>query len=227
MNNKIKILLAEDESSLGMIIKESLEQREFIVTLCTNGQEAFEVFLKEAFDALVFDIMMPIKDGLTLANDIRKINPDIPILFLTAKTQTEDVVKGFKTGGNDYIRKPFSIEELIVRIVSLTERKHKKEHQTKHMIGAYEFNTEKQTLIHKKETYKLTHRESSLLELLIKNKGETLSREYILNLIWENDDFFSGRSMDVFITKLRKKLSLDSSIEIINSRGKGYKLVAN
>lgn len=225
MNTKIKILLAEDESSLGIIIKESLESRNFIVTLCENGEVALEKFKKSNFDALVLDIMMPKKDGFNVAEEIRQINRTIPILFLTAKSQTEDVVKGFKIGCNDYIKKPFSIEELIVRIISLTSRQQQVSKKTNYTLGEYQFNIENQLLTHKSATFKLTNRESLLLELLIQHKGEIINREIILNTVWENDDFFSGRSMDVFITKLRKKLNLDSTVEIINSRGRGYKLI--
>ncbi|WP_445711041.1 response regulator transcription factor [Flavobacterium sp.] len=221
----LSVLLAEDESSLGLIVKESLENRNFTVTLCENGEIAFEIFKKHSFDALVLDIMMPKKDGFTLAEEIRKIDKEIPILFLTAKSQTEDVVKGFKIGCNDYIKKPFSIEELIVRIISLTNRNQQTVKKTTLNIGKYEFNTENQVLKYNDKTFKLTNREASLLELLIQNKGEIINRETILNTVWENNDFFSGRSMDVFITKLRKKLNLDPNVEIINSRGRGYKLI--
>lgn len=223
MNTKINILLAEDETSLGIIIKESLDSRNFNVTLCDNGEMAFQEFQKSTFDALVLDVMMPKKDGFTLAGEIRQINKTIPILFLTAKSQTDDVVKGFKIGCNDYIKKPFSMEELIVRIISLTSKKNNVE--TKFFIGSYEFDTESQLLIHSEKTFKLTNRESLLLEFLVKNKGTIVERALILNVVWQNDDFFSGRSMDVFITKLRKKLNLDPAIEIINSRGRGYKLI--
>ena len=225
MKSKINILLAEDETSLGIIIKESLESRNFTVTLCENGEIAFEVFKKTSFDALVLDIMMPKKDGFTLAEEIRQLNKTIPILFLTAKSQTIDVVKGFKIGCNDYIKKPFSIEELIVRIISLTNKIQEINPETYFTIGSYEFNTESQLLIHREKVFKLTNRESILLELLANNKGKIVERTLILNSVWENDDFFSGRSMDVFITKLRKKLNLDPTVEIINSRGRGYKLI--
>lgn len=224
MKSKLNILLAEDEPSLGIIIKESLESRNFIVTLCENGELAFEQFMKSSFDALVLDIMMPKKDGFTLAEEIRQINKTIPILFLTAKSQTNDVVKGFKIGCNDYIKKPFSIEELIVRIISLTNKNQEQLKATKFKIGSYEFDTESQLLIHPSKQFKLTNRESILLEFLVQNKGTILERSLILNTVWQNDDFFSGRSMDVFVTKLRKKLNLDQTVEIINSRGRGYKL---
>ena len=225
MHEKIKILLAEDESSLGLIVKESLENRNFSVTLCANGAIAFDTFCSTSFDALVLDIMMPKKDGFTLAAEIRKIDKDIPIVFLTAKSLTQDVVEGFKIGCNDYIKKPFSMEELIVRLIALTNKKQPVAKLTMHTLGTYEFNPETQILHHQKETFKLTNRESILLEFLLQNKGEILTRELILNTVWKNDDFFSGRSMDVFITRLRKKLNLDPNVQIINSRGRGYKLI--
>jgi DNA-binding response OmpR family regulator len=167
---------------------------------------------------------MPKRDGFTLAQEIRQTNKNVPILFLTAKSQTEDVVKGFKIGCNDYIKKPFSIEELIVRIIALTN-KIQNTNSTKFLIGLYTFETESQQLIFNDKIYKLTNRESVLLEFFVNNKGQVLERALILNAVWGNDDFFSGRSMDVFITKLRKKLSLDTTIEIINCRGRGYKLI--
>lgn len=225
MKNHTKILLAEDEISLGTIIKDSLESRDFKVTFCENGENALEEFKKSDFDALVLDVMMPKKDGFTLAKEIRLLNKNIPILFLSAKTQTQDIVEGFKIGCNDYIKKPFSMEELIVRIIALIERKSNLTLEKKYHIGAYVFDTDSQVLSHEKVTYKLTHKEATLLEFLSQNKGEIIDRSTILNTLWKSDDFFSGRSLDVFITKLRKKLILDSSIEIINLRGRGYKLI--
>lgn len=225
MKNHIKILLAEDEISLGTIIKDSLESRDFKVTFCENGENALEEFKKSDFDALVLDVMMPKKDGFTLAKEIRLLNKNIPILFLSAKTQTQDIVEGFKIGCNDYIKKPFSMEELIVRIIALIERKSNLTLEKKYHIGAYVFDTDSQVLSHEKVTYKLTHKEATLLEFLSQNKGEIIDRSTILNTLWKSDDFFSGRSLDVFITKLRKKLILDQSIEIINLRGRGYKLI--
>jgi DNA-binding response OmpR family regulator len=225
MNSVIKLLLAEDEPSLGLILKESLSQRNFEVTLCENGKIALEIFTKQEFDVLVLDVMMPQKDGLTLAREIKQINKNIPIIFLTSKSQTEDVVRGFEIGCHDYIKKPFSMEELIVRINSILQRVKVQVSQKIHPIGQYQFNTETQELKHYSKTLQLTHRESALLLLLIENKTEMLERSVILQSIWGKDDFFNGRSMDVFITKLRKKLSLDPTVQIINSRGRGYKII--
>jgi len=225
MNNPIKILLAEDEPSLGQIIKESLETRNFEVLLCSDGEEAFRVYKTEQPLLLVLDVMMPKKDGFTLAKDIREENPDIPIIFLTAKSQTEDVVEGFSIGGNDYLKKPFSMEELIVRINALLKRGTHELNTEALKIGNFIFNLKKQTLLLNNTTQSLTHREAHLLYHLLKNKNHVLERSFILKKLWGDDDFFNARSMDVFITKLRKKLKNDSSIQIINVRGFGYKLI--
>lgn len=225
MSNKIKVILAEDEPALAVIVKESLETRNFEVLLCRDGNEALAAFNKQVPDILVLDVMMPILDGFNVAKEIRKLDKKTPIIFLTAKSQTQDVVDGFNVGGNDYLKKPFSIEELIVRIHSLLNRinNHKVEENIK--IGTYSFNLIKQTLHHSDAIILLTHREASLLYFLIENKNEILDRSTVLKKIWGDDDFFNGRSMDVFISKLRKKLSLDLNIQIINVRGYGYKLI--
>ncbi|SDR69376.1 DNA-binding response regulator, OmpR family, contains REC and winged-helix (wHTH) domain [Polaribacter sp. KT25b] len=223
--NKIKVLLAEDEASLAMIVKESLESRDFIVFDAENGEEAFEIYQKKDPDILVLDVMMPKKDGFTLAKEIRLENKNIPILFLTAKSQTADVLEGFNNGGNDYLKKPFSMEELIIRIKSLMNRIALKTNFDAIKIGKYSFNFTKQTLEYTSEIEQLTHREAQLLFHLFEKKNEVLDRTFILNKLWGNDDFFNARSMDVFISKLRKKLKKDSNIQIINIRGFGYKLI--
>ena len=225
MSHKISILLAEDEPALALIIKESLETRNFAVTHCLNGAEAFETCTKQQFDLLVLDVMMPKKDGFSVAKDVRKLDKKIPIIFLTAKSQTHDVVEGFTAGGNDYLKKPFSMEELIVRIHALLGRIHAEKPEEKISVGHYLFDFTKQTLQHSAQLIALTHREAELLALLIENKNEILDRSIVLKKIWGSDDFFNGRSMDVFITKLRKKLNLDPNIQIINVRGQGYKLI--
>ena len=227
MNESIHILLAEDEPALGMIIKESLETRDFTVTLCVNGEEAFEQYHKTNPQILVLDVMMPKKDGFTLAKEIRQEDTNIPIIFLTAKSQTKDVVEGFSIGGNDYLKKPFSMEELIVRIKNLLDRSSLQKKSEIIQIGNYTFNFPKQTLQFNQndETVQLTHREAHLLYNLYQTKNEVLDRTYILKKLWNNDDFFSGRSMDVFITKLRKKLKHDENVQIMNVRGYGYKLI--
>jgi DNA-binding response OmpR family regulator len=223
--NKIKVLLAEDEASLGMIVKESLESRDFTVFHAENGEEAFEMYQKEKPDVLVLDVMMPKKDGFTLAKEIRAENKNIPILFLTAKSQTSDVLEGFYHGGNDYLKKPFSMEELIVRIKSLLNRIELKTNIDAIKIGDYSFNFTKQTLKYNSEIEQLTHREAQLLFHLFEKKNEILGRTFILNKLWGNDDFFNARSMDVFISKLRKKIKKDNTLQIINIRGFGYKLI--
>ena len=223
--SKIKVLLAEDEASLGMIVKESLETRNFIVFHAENGEEAFHFYQKEKPDILVLDVMMPKKDGFTLAKEIRQENKRIPIIFLTAKSQVSDVLEGFNHGGNDYLKKPFSMEELIVRMKALLNRIELKKNIESLDIGSYVFNFTKQTLQHSNTTENLTHREAQLLFYLFEKKNEVLDRTFILNKLWGNDDFFNARSMDVFISKLRKKLKKDSNIQILNIRGFGYKLI--
>jgi DNA-binding response OmpR family regulator len=223
--NSIKVLLAEDETSLGMIVKESLESRNFTVFYAENGKEAFEIYKKENPDILVLDVMMPKKDGFTLAKEIRLDNKKIPIIFLTAKSQTSDVLEGFNNGGNDYLKKPFSMEELIVRIKSLLNRIETKTNVDAVKLGNYSFNLTKQTLENSLEIQQLTHREAQLLFHLFEKKNEILDRTFILNKLWGDDDFFNARSMDVFISKLRKKLKKDKNIQILNVRGFGYKLI--
>jgi len=226
-NEKINILLAEDEPALGQIIKESLETRNFKVTLCINGEEAYSEYKKTQPKLLVLDVMMPKKDGFTLAKEIRLEDTAIPIIFLTAKSQTQDVVEGFSIGGNDYLKKPFSMEELIVRINALLDRSLLQKKTEIILIGNYTFNFPKQTLQFNgsSETVMLTHREAHLLFHLYNTKNEVLDRSFILKKLWNNDDFFSGRSMDVFISKLRKKLKQDQNIQIVNVRVYGYKLI--
>jgi DNA-binding response OmpR family regulator len=223
--SKIKVLLAEDEASLGMIVKESLESRDFTVFHAENGKEAFEIYKKEKPAILVLDVMMPKKDGFTLAKEIRLENKTIPIIFLTAKSQTSDVLEGFKHGGNDYLKKPFSMEELIVRMKGLLNRAALETAPETIKISNYSFNATKQILTFSGETELLTHREAQLLLALFEKKNEVLDRVFILNKLWGSDDFFSARSMDVFISKLRKKLKKDKNIQILNVRGFGYKLI--
>lgn len=225
MSKIIKVLLAEDEPSLGQIIKESLETRKFEVFHALNGEEAYEVYLANSPDILVLDVMMPKKDGFTLAKEIRQENKHLPIIFLTAKSQPKDVVEGFEHGGNDYLKKPFSMEELIVRIYSLLNRVELKKNYNAINIGNYTFNYTKQVLSFNNDCKKLTHRESELLFHLSQKKNEVLDRSFILKKLWGDDDFFNARSMDVFISKLRKKLKHDENIQIINIRGYGYKLI--
>lgn len=221
---KIKVLLAEDEIALATILKESLESRGFDVTHVENGAKALVEYQNRVFDVLVFDVMMPEKDGFKVTQEIRQQDTKTPIIMLTAKSQTADVVFGFKNGANDYIKKPFSIEELIVRIESLLGR-NKNKATSKTKIGSFEFDFNKQTLVSESEFYNLTFMEAQLLLMLVENKNDIVDRTLILNEIWGSDTYFNGRSLDVFITKLRKKLFSDQNVKIINSRNKGYKIV--
>jgi len=223
--SKITVLLAEDEPALGQIVKESLETRDFIVTLCVDGEQALDQYKNQTPDILILDVMMPKKDGFTLAKDIRQIDDAIPIIFLTAKSQTADVVEGFSIGGNDYLKKPFSMEELIVRIHNLINRAKLQRESDAITLGEFEFDFPKQVLRFRENIYNLTHREAHLLFHLSKNRNQVLDRTLILKKLWGDDSFFNARSMDVFITKLRKKLKEDPNVSIINVRGYGYKLV--
>lgn len=225
MKEPIKVLLAEDEPSLGQIVKESLESKDFVVTLCKDGEQALDYFYKETPDILVLDVMMPKKDGFSLAKEIRKGNKLIPIIFLTAKSQSQDVVEGFHIGGNDYLKKPFSMEELIVRIQNLLQHDYSSINSSI-VLGCYQFEFKKQQLCYLNEKpVALTHREADLLFHLYQHRNDVLDRSVILKKLWGDDDFFNARSMDVFITKLRKKLQKDANIQIINVRGFGYKLI--
>ncbi len=223
-----KILLAEDDNNLGLLLRNYLIAKKYEATLCINGREALESFQKDVFNICIIDIMLPEMDGLTLAKEIRKINDNIPIIFLTARNQKEDIIEGFRTGADDYITKPFSMEELLYRIEAILRRVtepvvHKKEEH--YSIGEYSFDTLKQLLSFKDQTIKLTTKESELLELLCSHKNEILERNYALKAIWIDDNYFNARSMDVYITKLRKYLKKDSSVKILNVHGKGYKLL--
>lgn len=227
--SRIKILYAEDELFLGKIVKESLESRGYDVVMEADGGKVTELFKKAAPDICVLDIMLPNKDGFAIADEIRELDKEVPIIFLTAKTQTEDVVKGFTLGGNDYIRKPFSMEELIVRIQNLLKLKISGTAPGGDIfpIGKYSFQTTRQILSINKEEKKLSFRESQLLTILCENKEKIIDRRDILNLLWGSDSFFNSRNLDVYITKLRSYLKEDPSIEIITIKGIGYRFVAS
>jgi two-component system OmpR family response regulator len=227
MKNK-KILLAEDDNNLGFLLRNYLIAKKYDATLTVNGNEALDSFKKNEFNICIIDIMMPEMDGLTLAREIRKINQFIPIIFLTAKNQKDDIIEGFITGADDYITKPFSMEELIYRIEAILRRVINPEVNKKeeiYKIGEYSFDTLKQLLSIKEHTVKLTTKESELLELLCSHQNEILERNYALKAIWIDDNYFNARSMDVYITKLRKYLKKDPSVKILNVHGKGYKLL--
>lgn len=224
----IKVLYVEDEVFLGKIVKETLESRGFEVVMETDGADVLRTFEDELPDICVLDVMLPHKSGFEIAEDIRKINDDIPILFLTAKTQTEDLVHGFKIGGNDYIRKPFSMEELIVRIENaLRVRKDDTIHITGEQIniGEYQFLLNKQVLRKGTIEKKLSYRESELLKYLYKNSNAIIDRRDVLNHIWGNDSFFNSRNLDVYITKIRSYLKEDPQLEILTIKGVGYRFV--
>jgi DNA-binding response OmpR family regulator len=223
-----KILYIEDELFLGKIVRESLESRGFEVIMEGDGGKATELFKKAKPDICVLDIMLPNKDGFTIADEIRELDEEVPIIFLTAKTQTEDVVKGFTLGGNDYIRKPFSMEELIVRIQNLIRNRAEAPVKTKSdsvSFGNYQFQLNRQVLHNGKEEKKLSYRESELLKLLYENREKIIDRKDILNLLWGNDSFFNSRNLDVYITKLRSYLKEDPKLEIITIKGIGYRFV--
>ena len=227
MDDKIKILLCEDDENLGMLLREYLQAKGFVAELCADGEAGFKAFLKTKFDICVLDVMMPKKDGFTLAQEIRSANTDVPIIFLTAKTLKEDILEGFKLGADDYITKPFSMEELVFRIEAILRRtKGKKSREsTVYRLGQFTFDTQKQLLqIGEKQT-KLTTKENELLALLCSHSNEILQRDFALKTLWIDDNYFNARSMDVYITKLRKHLKDDPQIEIINIHGKGYKLI--
>ncbi len=224
---KISILLAEDDINLGFVIADQLRSEEYQVSLATDGVEALKRFNEQAYHLCIFDVMMPKKDGFTLAKDIRKINSDIPILFLTAKSMTEDKIEGFNAGGDDYLTKPFSVEELNLRIKSLLKRVNIRTEIPEEKVfnvSNFVFDTENLTLSIDGKVQSLTKKEAQILKLLFKFKNQVLPREVILNTVWGQDDYFVGRSLDVFITKLRKYLKADESILILNIHGVGFKL---
>ena len=228
MEEKLKILLCEDDENLGMLLREYLQAKGYMTELCADGEAGFKAFMKSKFDICVLDVMMPKKDGFTLAQEIRQTNAEMPIIFLTAKTQKEDIVDGFKLGADDYITKPFSMEELVFRIEAILRRVRgkKSKESTLYNIGQFTFDTQKQLLSIGDEHRKLTTKENELLSLLCSHANEILQRDFALKTIWIDDNYFNARSMDVYITKLRKHLKDDPQIEIINIHGKGYKLIA-
>ena len=230
---KISILLAEDDTNLGFVVQDNLKSNGYDVSLCTDGETALKSFANNKFDLCILDIMMPKKDGFTVASTIRDVNDDIPIIFLTAKSMSADKIKGFTIGADDYITKPFDFQELLLRIEAILKRTNKissSKEPTKevYQIGDYEFNIKNQLLIYKgQEEKSLTKKETRILSFLCEHINDIVSRELVLKSIWGNDDYFSGRSMDVFISKLRKYLSQDERIQINNIHGVGFKLVVN
>ena len=227
MEEKVKILLCEDDENLGTLLCEYLIAKGYDATLCPDGEAGFKEFQKEKFDICILDVMMPKKDGFTLAQDIRQMNSQVPIIFLTARVQKEDVLEGFDKGADDYITKPFSMEELVKRVEAILRRVRGKKNResTMYKIGRFTFDTQKQLLTIDGKSTKLTTKENELLALLCSHANEILKRNDALRTIWIDDNYFNARSMDVYITKLRKHLKADDQIEIINIHGQGYKLI--
>lgn len=224
---KIRILLAEDDENLGSLLQEYLQAKNYEADWLNNGEKAFKAFEKNHYDICILDVMMPIKDGFTLASEIRMLDKNIPIVFLTAKAMKDDVLEGFSIGADDYITKPFSMEELIFRVEAIMRRIKGGFDPKENIfdIGQFKFDTQKQTLVKGDFKQKLTTKETDLLKLLSSNMNRILERNFALKAIWIDDNYFNARSMDVYITKLRKYLREDPKVQIINVHGKGYKLV--
>lgn len=227
--DKLKILIVEDDPNLGQILSEYLEIKGLDTILCKDGEEGFEQFNQGVFDLCILDVMMPKKDGFTLAKEIRALDKLIPIIFLTAKSMKEDTIKGLKIGADDYITKPFSMEVLLLRIQAVMRRVGSNNsidpNSSVFRVGKFEFDINKQELIADGETTKLTTKESGLLKLLVVNKNKTLQRSIALNDVWGNDTYFNARSMDVYIAKLRKLIKADDSLQILTVHGEGFKLL--
>ena len=229
MADKTKILLVEDDFNLGLVIQDFLSLEGYQVHLCRDGKDGLQKFNKNEYDLCLLDVMLPEKDGFSIAEDIRKVNRVIPIIFLTAKSLPEDKVKGFKAGGDDYITKPFNNEEFLLRIKAILKRTsgtiiEEDENKGIYDLGKYKFDSINLRLHINGEEKKLTKRESAILKLLTEHKNKVIERSLVLNLIWGDDNYFNGRSLDVFITKLRKYLTEDESIQINNLHGVGFKL---
>jgi DNA-binding response OmpR family regulator len=222
-----KILLVEDDTNLGFVISDHLKRCNYKVILCNDGAEGFKIFNEQTFHLCILDVMMPKKDGFTLAREIRKLNKEIPILFLTAKSMTESKIEGYKAGGDDYMTKPFSVEELELHVMALLKRVNinvAKEEENIFYIGNFSFDPINYKLIYKDDVKILTKKENQILKILINFKNQIVNRDLILNAIWGQDDYFVGRSLDVFITKLRKHFKEDPRISINNIHGIGFKL---
>ena len=231
MKSNNKILIVEDDPNFGSILRDYLKLKDYNVTLAKNGIEGFEKFKSNKFDLCILDVMMPYKDGFTLAKEIREKNENIPIFFLTAKSLKEDVLKGFKIGADDYLTKPFDSEVLLAKIKNILNRKtytnsmNENSLKFEYKFGEFNFNSKIRELKYKNNSpIKLSPKENKLLELLVLNINDLLPRDMALNKIWRDETYFTSRSMDVYIAKLRKYLSLDSNIEIINIHGEGFRL---
>ncbi|MEN8828033.1 MAG: response regulator transcription factor [Flavobacteriales bacterium] len=228
---KRNILLVEDDFNLGIVVQDFLNLEGYTVHLCRDGKEGLQKFNKNKYDVCLLDVMLPEKDGYEIAEDIRKVDKEIPIIFLTAKSNPEDKVKGFKAGGDDYITKPFNREEFLLRIKAILRRANNETDEDENegiiSLGSYELDFQNLKLSHKEENKKLTKRETAILKLLSENRNRVIERSLVLNMIWGDDNYFNGRSLDVFITKLRKYLKYDEGIQINNIHGVGFKLELN
>ncbi len=224
--SKASILLVEDDTNLGFVIQDSLKMNGYHVHLESNGKDGLKAFNDKPYDLCVFDVMMPEKDGFSLAEDIRLINQDVPIFFLTAKSMTEDRIQGFKSGGDDYLTKPFSTEEFLLRVEALLKRigKSNTGQLNQFTLGSLTFDYSNFKLLGKDYEQKLTKKEAEILKLLCQHKNQVIQRELVLNMVWGDDSYYLGRSLDVFITKLRKYLKQDESVKITNVHGVGFKL---
>ncbi|TSJ46498.1 response regulator transcription factor [Fluviicola chungangensis] len=229
MAKQKSILLAEDDDNLGQLLQTFLKAKGYQVELARNGKHAYEKYTDGHFDFCIFDVMMPEMDGFTLAKEVRLIDPKIPILFLTAKAMKEDKLEGFESGADDYMTKPFTMEELLARIEAILRRTGGSDNEESEMqqIGTIQYEPVSRILHLKEEDKKLTTKEGQLLHLLCKNRNEVLDRQAALRAIWGDDNYFNGRSMDVYIAKLRKLLKEDERIEILNIHGKGFKLIVH
>lgn len=226
-DNKLHILLCEDEESLGMLVREYLQAKGYEAELFLDGEAGYKAFMKNKYDMCLLDVMMPRMDGFTLAREIRMVNAEVPIIFLTAKNLKDDILEGFKLGADDYLTKPFSMDELVYRMEAILRRVRGKSQRnvTRYQLGQFTFDTQRQMLTIGEKQTKLTTKESELLTMLCKHANEVLEREQALKTIWIDDNYFTARSMDVYITKLRKLLRDDPAIEINNVHGKGYRLI--
>jgi len=228
VKKQYSILLVEDEENFGSVLKNYLELSDYIVTLSTDGNQGLHSFRNNMYDLCIIDVMMPIRDGFSLATEIKKINPSIPLIFLTAKKLKEDILKGYQIGADDYITKPFDTEVLLYKLKAILNRNGKlieKEITTDYTFGLFNFNTDTRELISKTTTKKLSPKEAELLKLLCSNMNKVVSRDLALNQIWNDNNYFTTRSMDVYIAKLRKYLKEDTAIEILNVHGNGFRLL--
>ncbi|GAB3500956.1 response regulator transcription factor [Spirosoma knui] len=228
-----KILLVEDDPNLGQLVQEYLTMKGYDTDRATDGNQGLQQFMVNPYDLCIFDVMMPKKDGFTLAKEVRMAGRDVPIIFLTAKSMQEDTIQGFKVGADDYITKPFSMEELLLRIQAILrryQRTNDASEPTTYQIGSFAFDYPHQLLVHQNDTgesqsQKLTSKESELLKLLAQNLNQPVSRSFALKMVWGDDSYFNARSMDVYVTKLRKYLKPDETVQLVNVHGEGFKLI--